>query len=68
MTKKKKYQIVEPPPLTLQEPEGGHIHDWWDDLTEEQIKDIEAGNRDLEAGRVVSSKTVWKKYGRKPLR
>ena len=40
--------------------------DWWDSLTKEQIANIEKGLADVKAGRVVSSKKVWEKYGRKP--
>jgi len=39
--------------------------DWWDDLTLEQRKKVEKGLADIKAGRVVSSKEVWSKYGRK---
>ncbi len=40
--------------------------DWWDSLTKEQIASIDKGLEDVKAGRLVSSKEVWEKYGRKP--
>ena len=39
--------------------------DWWDALTAEQIASIEKGLEDVKAGRVVSNKKMWEKYGRK---
>lgn len=40
--------------------------DWWDSLTKEQIASIDKGLEYVKAGRLVSSKEVWGKYGRKP--
>jgi hypothetical protein len=40
--------------------------DWWDNLTEEQLKDVEKGLKDIKAGNTKDSKSVWEKYGRKP--
>jgi len=40
--------------------------DWWDELTEEQLAEINKGIRDIKEGRTVPSSTVWKKYGRSP--
>ncbi|MEO5572047.1 MAG: hypothetical protein ABIT08_05415 [Bacteroidia bacterium] len=40
--------------------------DWWDDLTKEQLHEIEKGIKDIKAGKTVSSSVVWQKYGRKP--
>ena len=38
-------------------------HDWWHDLTKEQINGIERGLADVDQGRVTSHKEVKKKYG-----
>ncbi len=38
--------------------------DWWDELSEEQLKEINKGILDIKAGKVVSSKSIWQKYGR----
>jgi predicted transcriptional regulator len=38
--------------------------DWYDELTAEQRAAIAEGEADIKAGRVRSSKEVWKKYGR----
>lgn len=40
-------------------------YDWADDLSPEQIKQIEEGLEDIRKGRTVPSKEVWKRYGRK---
>jgi hypothetical protein len=40
--------------------------DWYDSLTKEQIASIDKGLEDVKAGRMVSNKKVWEKYGRKP--
>ena len=40
--------------------------DWWDELTEEQLKKINKGIEDIKQGRTVSSKDIWSKYGRTP--
>ena len=37
--------------------------DWWNDLTEEQIRGIEQGLRDIDEGRVTPHDQVKKKYG-----
>ncbi len=36
-------------------------HDWWDDLTEEQKKNIQTGLKDLNEGNTISSKDFWKR-------
>ncbi len=33
--------------------------DWWDDLTEEQKKNIQLGLKDLNEGNTISSKEFW---------
>lgn len=38
--------------------------DWWDNLSNEQLAEINKGIRDIQEGRTVPSSTVWKKYGR----
>lgn len=38
--------------------------DWWDKLTEEQLEEINKGIADIKQGRTISSKEIWKKYGR----
>lgn len=38
--------------------------DWWDTLSNDQLKEIEKGIKDVKKGKTVSSKTVWEKYGR----
>lgn len=38
-------------------------HDWWDDLTEEQLKGIERGLRDIEKGSVTPHNEVRRRYG-----
>ena len=40
--------------------------DWYDELTEAQRGAIEEGDADLQAGRVIGSEELWKKYGRSP--
>ena len=40
--------------------------DWWDELTEEQLTKINKGIEDIKKGRTISSKDIWKKYGRTP--
>ncbi|TSD64159.1 hypothetical protein FFF34_016555 [Inquilinus sp. KBS0705] len=35
--------------------------DWWDDLTDTQIENINQGLADIESGRVISSDDFWKK-------
>ncbi len=42
---------------------GYENHDWWNDLTEEQIKGIQKGLKDIDNGRVVSHEDVKRKYG-----
>jgi hypothetical protein len=37
--------------------------DWWNDLTEEQIKGINRGLKDIDQGRIVSHEVVKSKYG-----
>ena len=39
--------------------------DWADDLTDEQIKSLERGLKDIKKGRVISGEALWAKYGRK---
>jgi predicted transcriptional regulator len=36
--------------------------DWWDELSKAQKEDIDAGLKDIGAGRVVAHKEVMKKY------
>ena len=38
-------------------------HDWWNDLTEEQIQGISRGLKDIDEGRIVSHEVVKRKYG-----
>lgn len=38
--------------------------DWWETLTEEQIKSIDEGLKDIEEGRTTPHSEVMKKYGR----
>lgn len=38
-------------------------HDWWNDLTDEQIQGIQRGLKDIDEGRIVSHNDVKKKYG-----
>ena len=38
-------------------------HDWWEDLSIEQIKGIERGLKDIEEGRVISHDEVRLKFG-----
>ncbi len=38
-------------------------HDWWNDLTEQQLIGIQRGLRDIDEGRVVSHKDVKIRYG-----
>ncbi len=38
--------------------------DWWDTLSDEQLKEIEKGIDDVKKGKTISSKSVWQKYGR----
>lgn len=40
--------------------------DWWDELTEEQLTEINKGIEDIKKGRTISGKDIWKKYGRTP--
>ena len=35
--------------------------DWWDDMSEEQKKNIEMGLKDLNEGRTMSSEEFWKR-------
>jgi hypothetical protein len=37
--------------------------DWWDDLTEQQIRGIQRGLQDIDKGRVVAHEDVKRKYG-----
>lgn len=34
--------------------------DWWENLSDKQIKEIEKGLEDIEKGKVVSSAVFWK--------
>jgi len=38
--------------------------DWWDELTKEQLAEVNKGIEDIKQGRTISSKDIWKKYGR----
>ena len=38
-------------------------HDWWNDLTKEQIQGIQRGLKDIDVGRIVSHEDVKRKYG-----
>ena len=38
--------------------------DWWDTLSDDQLKEIEKGIDDVKKGKTFSSKSVWQKYGR----
>lgn len=38
-------------------------HDWWIDLTEQQIQGIQRGLKDIDEGRIVSHEDVKRKYG-----
>ncbi|MBK7966125.1 MAG: hypothetical protein IPK10_13165 [Bacteroidetes bacterium] len=38
--------------------------DWWDSLSDDQLKEIEKGIDDVKKGKTISSKSVWQKYGR----
>lgn len=40
--------------------------DWWDELTEDQLVEINKGIEDIKQGRTIPSKDIWKKYGRTP--
>jgi len=42
--------------------------DWWDDLTKEQLNEINKGIKNIKEGKTVSSSSVWQRYGRKPKR
>ena len=35
--------------------------DWWDELTDDQKKNIQLGLKDLEEGRIMSSQAFWKR-------
>lgn len=39
--------------------------DWADSLTNEQIQSLERGLSDINAGRALAGKDMWKRYGRK---
>ncbi|MEM9685500.1 MAG: hypothetical protein AAF934_01090 [Bacteroidota bacterium] len=38
-------------------------HDWWNDLTDQQIQGIQRGINDIDEGRVVLHEDVKRKYG-----
>jgi hypothetical protein len=38
--------------------------DWWDTLSDDQLKEIKKGIDDVKKGKIISSKSVWQKYGR----
>ncbi len=38
-------------------------HDWWDDLTEDQKKEIDRGLNDLAQGRTIPHDVVKNRYG-----
>jgi len=40
-------------------------YDWWDELTSEQKKSVERGERDHKKGRILTSRQLWKKYEKK---
>jgi hypothetical protein len=42
--------------------------DWWDQLTEEQLTEINKGIKSIKEGKTISSTKVWQRYGRKPKR
>lgn len=39
--------------------------DWWDQLSDNQIKEIKKGINDIKKGKTVPGSIVWQKYGRK---
>lgn len=38
--------------------------DWWDTLSDDQLKEIKKGIDDVKKGKTISGKSVWHKYGR----
>ena len=38
--------------------------DWWDTLSDDQLKEIKKGIDDVKKGKTISSKSLWQKYGR----
>ncbi len=38
--------------------------DWWQELTPAQKLSVERGEKDHKKGRVLTSKQLWKKYGK----
>ncbi len=42
---------------------GINNHDWWNDLTAQQVQGIQRGLRDIDEGRIVSHEDVKKRYG-----
>lgn len=38
--------------------------DWWDTLSDDQLKEIKKGIDDVKKGKTISSKSVWQKYGK----
>ena len=40
--------------------------DWWDNLSDNQLKEIQKGIEDIKNNKTVSNKSVWQKYGRSP--
>ncbi len=38
--------------------------DWWDTLSDDQLKEIKKGIDDVKKGKTISGKSVWQKYGR----
>jgi len=45
------------------EPEATNVHDWWDDLTEEDKADLKQSLLQGEAGEEKSMEEVFKKHG-----
>ena len=38
-------------------------HDWWNDITEQQMQGIQRGLKDIDEGRFVPHEEVKRKYG-----
>lgn len=41
--------------------EAANSGDWFDELTEEQVKSVERGKKDHNQGNILTSKEFWKK-------
>jgi RNA polymerase-binding transcription factor DksA len=48
----------------LQLKKSSEAGDWSDNLTDEQIQSLQRGLSDMRNGKVISSKSFWKTYGR----